>query len=210
MGRHEGYTAPGRARAKYLWLAPSKVRRVLPHLKGRPVQDAIDMLHHVSHRSDVQLQKLIKSARANYMQRFPQADAQTLYVKQIYADDGPRVKRIWRRGRGRADVLLKRMCHITAVVDTREAVSQKKHPVQSVRAGKRVSASKPNVSAAPKSPSASATKRSLPQVKPSPSETQQKAPATDSALAALEADVSTTVDSGTTADKKGARGKEKT
>lgn len=117
MKQHEGYTAPGRARAQYLWMAPTKVRRVLPHLKQKSVQDAIDILQHVSHRSSVQLQKLIKSAHANYMQKFPQADPSTLYLKNLYVDEGPRVKRIWRRGRGRADVLLKRMCHITALVE---------------------------------------------------------------------------------------------
>lgn len=132
MKQHEGHTAPGRARAQYLWMAPSKVRRMLPHLKQKSVQDAIDILEHVSHRSSMQLQKLIKSARANYIQKFPQIDPKALYVKNLYVDEGPRVKRIWRRGRGRADILLKRMCHITALVEARIATSlshQSRHAV---------------------------------------------------------------------------------
>jgi large subunit ribosomal protein L22 len=40
-----------------------------------------------------------------------------LYIKEVCIDEGPRMKRIWIRGRGRADMLLKRMCHITVVVD---------------------------------------------------------------------------------------------
>lgn len=122
MALREAYTMPGRACAKYLWMSPSKVRRVLPHLKGRSIQDAIDVLRHVSHGSSVQLQKVINSATANYTQKFPQANTKLLYLKHIYADDGPRAKRIWRRGRGRADVLLKRMCHITALVDAHDSV----------------------------------------------------------------------------------------
>ena len=40
-----------------------------------------------------------------------------LYVKEIRVDEGPRLKRVWFRARGRADQLLKRMCHITVIVD---------------------------------------------------------------------------------------------
>jgi large subunit ribosomal protein L22 len=40
-----------------------------------------------------------------------------LVVKEIRIDEGPRLKRVWFRGRGRADMQLKRMCHITVVVD---------------------------------------------------------------------------------------------
>jgi len=40
-----------------------------------------------------------------------------LFVKEIFIDEGPRLKRVWFRGRGRADMQLKRMCHITVVVD---------------------------------------------------------------------------------------------
>jgi len=146
----------GRARAHYLWLSPSKVRRVLPHIKRRPVQDAIDILTHISHRSSVQLQKLIKSARANYLQKFPTADQSTLYVKNIYVDEGPRIKRLWRRGRGRADILLKRMCHITAFVATREDVAKPKSAIASWNRG--TSSAK-----RPRSEKANPSRQSLPE-----------------------------------------------
>jgi large subunit ribosomal protein L22 len=44
-------------------------------------------------------------------------DEDMLYVKEIRIDEGPRLKRLWCRARGRADQLLKRMCHITVIVD---------------------------------------------------------------------------------------------
>jgi large subunit ribosomal protein L22 len=40
-----------------------------------------------------------------------------LYVRDVLVNEGPRMKRVWFRARGRADMLLKRMCHITVVVD---------------------------------------------------------------------------------------------
>ena len=46
-----------------------------------------------------------------------QLDDDMLYVKEIRIDEGPRLKRVWFRARGRADMLLKRMCHITVVVE---------------------------------------------------------------------------------------------
>ena len=132
MPHHAGYVAHGRARAKYLWMASTKVRRILPHIKHRSVQDAIDILEHVSHRSSVQLQKVIKSARANYLQQFPQVSSASIYVQNIYVDEGPQVKRLWRRGRGRADVLLKRMCHITVLVDVRSNVFSHKSLIKTL------------------------------------------------------------------------------
>ena len=132
MAHHAGYASHGRACAKYLWMASTKVRRILPHIKHRPVQDAIDILEHVPHRSSVQLQKVIKSARANYLQQFPQVNHASIYVQNIYVDEGPQVKRLWRRGRGRADVLLKRMCHITVLVDVKNNVSSHKSAIKTL------------------------------------------------------------------------------
>jgi len=43
-----------------------------------------------------------------------------LYVKRASADEGPRMKRIWMRGRGRRDIKLKRTAHLTVVMDTKE------------------------------------------------------------------------------------------
>ena len=59
----------------------------------------------------------LKSAVANALNKNKQLDEDMLYIKEIRIDEGPRLKRVWFRGRGRADQLLKRMCHITVVVD---------------------------------------------------------------------------------------------
>jgi large subunit ribosomal protein L22 len=44
-------------------------------------------------------------------------DEDMLYVKEVLIDEGPRMKRVWFRARGRADMLLKRLCHVTVVID---------------------------------------------------------------------------------------------
>ena len=60
---------------------------------------------------------LFRSAIANALYANKKLDEDMLYVKEIRIDEGPRLKRVWFRARGRADMLLKRMCHITVVVD---------------------------------------------------------------------------------------------
>ena len=63
------------------------------------------------------LTKTMKSAASNALDLNKKLDEDMLFVKEIRIDEGPRLKRLWPRGRGRADQLLKRMCHITVIVD---------------------------------------------------------------------------------------------
>ena len=61
--------------------------------------------------------KTVKSAASNALADNKHLDEGMLYVRDIFIDEGPRLKRVWFRARGRADMLLKRMCHITVVID---------------------------------------------------------------------------------------------
>ena len=63
------------------------------------------------------MQSTLKSAVANALYGNKKLDEDMLFVKEIRIDEGPRLKRVWFRARGRADQLLKRMCHITVIVD---------------------------------------------------------------------------------------------
>jgi large subunit ribosomal protein L22 len=69
------------------------------------------------HKGAKLIRKTVKSAASNALASNKKLDEEMLYVKEIYIDDGPRLKRIWFRGRGRADMQVKRMCHITVVID---------------------------------------------------------------------------------------------
>lgn len=113
MAEKTGY----RAHAKYLLVSPTKVRRVAAHVRRKPYADAVAILENLPHKGAKLLKKVIQSAAANALYQNKQLDEDMLYVRELLVNEGPRLKRIWRRGRGRADMLLKRMSHITAVVD---------------------------------------------------------------------------------------------
>lgn len=106
-----------RAEAKYILVSPFKVRRVANVVRSLPYTDAVAILENLPHKGAKLLKKVIKSAAANALYNNKNLDEDMLVVKELYVNEGPRLKRLWRRGRGRADMLLKRMSHIVAVVD---------------------------------------------------------------------------------------------
>jgi large subunit ribosomal protein L22 len=69
------------------------------------------------HKGARLIRKTVVSAASNALSRDKKLSEDMLYIKEILIDEGPRMKRVWFRGRGRADMLLKRMSHITVVVD---------------------------------------------------------------------------------------------
>ncbi|MGI9257024.1 MAG: 50S ribosomal protein L22 [Salinispira sp.] len=110
-----------KAHARYILISPSKVRRVADNVRRKRYIEAITILSHLPHRGAKILKKVIQSAAANALYQNSQLDEDNLHVTELYVNEGPRLKRIWRRGRGRADVLVKRMSHITAVVSETRA-----------------------------------------------------------------------------------------
>jgi large subunit ribosomal protein L22 len=113
MADKSGY----RATAKYVLVSPFKVRPVANEVRRRPYPEAVALLEHMPHKGAKLLKKVIQSAAANALYRNKELDEDMLYIKELYVNEGPRLKRLWVRGRGRADLLRKRMSHITAVVD---------------------------------------------------------------------------------------------
>lgn len=99
-----------------LRMTPLKVRRVANLVKGKTVVKATDILSLDTHIASPILSKVIKSAAANAINN-EGADETKLVVKTIMIDKGKTIKRFLPRSRGRADVLLKRMSHITVVVE---------------------------------------------------------------------------------------------
>ncbi|MDR1931352.1 MAG: 50S ribosomal protein L22 [Spirochaetales bacterium] len=113
MAEKTGY----RAEAKFLLISPSKVRRVADNIRRKPYAEAVALLDVLPHKGAKLLRKVVKSAAANALYRNKNLDEDMLYIRELLVNDGPRMKRMWLRGRGRADMLLKRMSHITVVVD---------------------------------------------------------------------------------------------
>ena len=113
MAEKSGYIAT----SKFLIASPTKVRPVADVVKLKSYSDAMAILENMPQKGARLLTKTMKSAASNALNRNKKLDEDMLFVKEIRIDEGPRLKRLWCRGRGRADMLLKRMCHITVIVD---------------------------------------------------------------------------------------------
>lgn len=107
-----------RAIARYVRMSPQKVRLVVDLIRGKKLEDAERILAFTRKRAAVAVSKLIKSARANAAQN-PRIDEHILYIKEIYVDQGPSLKRWRARAQGRAAPIKKRTSHITVVLDER-------------------------------------------------------------------------------------------
>lgn len=102
--------------SKFLIASPTKVRPVANVIKMKSYPEAMAILENMPQKGARLLSSTMKSAASNALNRNKKLDEDMLMVKEIRIDEGPRLKRLWCRGRGRADMLLKRMCHITVVV----------------------------------------------------------------------------------------------
>jgi len=109
----EGY----RAVTRYLIVSPYKIRPVADLVRRKPYPEAVSILENMPHKGARLIKKTVVSAASNALNRDKQLVEDMLYVKDIRVDEGPRMKRVWFRGRGRADMLLRRMCHILVIVD---------------------------------------------------------------------------------------------
>lgn len=107
-----------RAVARFVRISPRKVRLVMDEVRGKKVEEALNMLSFAPQRGASVLKKLINSAVANAGQN-SNTDVDSLYLKRLYADQGPALKR-WRpRALGRATRILKKTSHLTVILDER-------------------------------------------------------------------------------------------
>ncbi len=105
-----------KAAARFIRISPRKIRLVMDQVRGMQVEQAISKLAFAPQKGARILKKLISSAVANAEQD-TNVDVDALYIKQIYADEGPILKR-WRpRAQGRATRIRKRTSHLTVILD---------------------------------------------------------------------------------------------
>ena len=112
-----------RAEAKWVRVSARKARLVAEHIRGRSVPEARTVLAFTQRAAAREIEKVLRSAIAN-AESNPNRhwSGDELYVKAVYVDDGPTLKR-WRpRARGRVSRILKRTCHITVKLDQLTAV----------------------------------------------------------------------------------------
>ena len=101
-------------------MSASKARVVLDLIRGRDVVSADQVLQFTEREAARVVRKVLASAVANAVNN-DSLEAETLYVKACYADEGPTLRRFKPRARGRATRINKRTCHITIVLDIIEA-----------------------------------------------------------------------------------------
>ena len=104
--------------ARYVHVSASKARRVIDLVRGKSVEEALDILRWAPQAASEPVAKVIASAAAN-AQNNNGLDPRTLVVATVYADEGPTAKRIRPRAQGRAYRIRKRTSHITVIVESR-------------------------------------------------------------------------------------------
>jgi large subunit ribosomal protein L22 len=97
-------------------VTPRKCRLVIDLIRGKKVSDALGILANLNKSAAPVVAKLVKSAAANAVNN-NKMDESKLFVKAIYANEGPRLKRYMPRAKGSASSIIKRTSHITVVVD---------------------------------------------------------------------------------------------
>jgi len=105
-----------KATAKYIRIAPRKVRIVMNLVRGKSVADALAILKFTPKVGADAVEKVLRSAVANAENNFDM-DADRLFISSAFVDQGPTLKRIHPRSRGQAFKILKHTSHITVAVN---------------------------------------------------------------------------------------------
>ena len=105
-----------KAVARHIRMSSQKVRLVVDLIRGKKVQEARSILLYTRKYAAGIVANVLKSAVANAAQN-PNIDENVLYVKEIFVDQGPSLKRWRARAQGRAAGIKKRSSHITVILD---------------------------------------------------------------------------------------------
>lgn len=103
------------AKLRFARLSPQKGRLVADQIRGLPVDKALDILAFSPKKGAAIMKKVLESAIAN-AEHNEGVDIDELSVTRIFVDQGPTLKRIRPRAKGRANRILKRTSHITVAV----------------------------------------------------------------------------------------------
>lgn len=108
-----------RAITKFVRVSPRKVRLVVDQIRGKGVEDALNILKFTPKRSAGIVAKTVRTAVAN-AENTQSVDVDRLFIKQAKVDEGGMWKRFTSRAQGRATRVRKRLSHVTIVLDEGE------------------------------------------------------------------------------------------
>ena len=103
------------AKHRFARTSPQKARLVADQIRGLHVEKALEVLSYSTKKAADLMKKVLESAIAN-AEHNDGADIDELIVAKVFVDEGPTMKRIKPRAKGRADRVFKRSSHITVVV----------------------------------------------------------------------------------------------
>ena len=104
-----------KAKHRFARISARKARLVVDVIRGREVQEAMNLLEFMPHRAAVMIRKVLASAIASANEA--EADTDALFVSEARIDEGPTMKRWQPKDRGRAHPILKRTSHIIVTVE---------------------------------------------------------------------------------------------
>jgi large subunit ribosomal protein L22 len=113
------------AKLKNVPMSARKMRLVVDQIRGRSVDQALDVLKYTKKEAAEWCDKLVRSAVANWEDKGDMsysADEYDLYIKEAFVDGGTSLKRFRPAPHGRAHRIRKRMNHVTIVVANRVAI----------------------------------------------------------------------------------------
>ena len=108
-----------KAIAKHIRISSRKVNIVIDLIRSRKIGEAFAILKHTPKSASAILEKLLKSAVANAENNFDM-NVDKLYISEVYATQGPTLKRFMARAQGRGVRILKRTSHIVLAVKEKE------------------------------------------------------------------------------------------
>lgn len=108
------------AELRYHRIAPRKIRLVADLVRGKMVKEAISQLRFSKKKGAALITKLLKSAVSNAKNNFKIKEEDHLYIKRIFIDEGPTLKRYQPRARGRSAMIRKRTSHLTVILEEKK------------------------------------------------------------------------------------------
>ncbi|WHL24909.1 MAG: 50S ribosomal protein L22 [Candidatus Blochmannia vicinus] len=103
------------ARCRYMRSSAQKIRLIINMIRGKKVSQALDILEYTNKKSAKLVKKTLESAIAN-AEHNDGLNFNNLKIIKIFVDNGPTIKRIMPRAKGRSDKIMKRTSHLTIMV----------------------------------------------------------------------------------------------
>jgi large subunit ribosomal protein L22 len=148
-----------KAKLKYSRISPRKARSVVNLVRGKNVNEALDILINLNKKASGIVEKLLKSAMSNAKQQSDE-DGSSLYISKIKVDEGPFLKRYRARAFGRAAMIRRRLSHIEIELDMKKSKKQKSKKIEKKKIEKKKISTRKTKSKSRRSEVKSSKKRS--------------------------------------------------